>query len=79
MAYIAAKSVKFDRAYSIGETIPDAVIDPSRVKSLIEMGRIIAAGSFISMGRLQVGIPDDQGAAESAQEHNTGIKRKTSK
>ena len=41
MPYIAKKSVKFDRSYSIGEHIPDAVVDPGRASSLIAMGRIV--------------------------------------
>lgn len=40
MAYIAKKAVKFDRNYSIGETVPDAVIDPRRASRLVEMGLI---------------------------------------
>lgn len=41
MPYIAKKSVRFDRTYSIGEHIPDAVVDPGRAASLIAMGRIV--------------------------------------
>lgn len=40
MAYIAKKAVRFDRPYSIGETIPDAVVDHRRAHSLVEMGLI---------------------------------------
>lgn len=40
MAYIAAKPVRFDRRYSVGETIPDAVVDPARAPYLQAMGRI---------------------------------------
>ena len=40
MPYIARKTAKFDRDYSIGETIPDAVVDPGRAASLIAMGRL---------------------------------------
>ena len=43
MAYIAAKPVRFDRPYSIGEIIPDAVVDPARAPKLQEMGLIQAA------------------------------------
>lgn len=53
MPYIAKKSVRFDRTYSIGETIPDAVVDPRRAESLIGMGRITPA-------------PDQEDAAEEA-------------
>lgn len=41
MAYIAGKPVRFDRNYSVGERIPDSVIDPRAVPRLINMGRII--------------------------------------
>ncbi len=40
MAYIAAKPVRFDRRYSVGERIPDAVVDPARAPHLQAMGRI---------------------------------------
>ena len=43
MAYIAIKPVRFDRRYSIGEIIPDAVVDPARAPKLQEMGLIQAA------------------------------------
>ena len=43
MPYIARKPANFDRAYSIGEIIPDAVVDPRRAESLIAIGRIAAA------------------------------------
>lgn len=41
MAYIANKPVRFDRAYGIGEVIPDAVIDPKMARRLADMGRIL--------------------------------------
>ena len=34
--YIAAKPVRFDRNYEVGEIIPDEAINPGRVKRLIE-------------------------------------------
>lgn len=40
MAYIAEKPVRFDRSYSIGETIPDTVVDPARAPQLHAMGLI---------------------------------------
>lgn len=40
MPYSAKQLVRFDREYAIGETIPDAVVDPVRAESLIAMGRI---------------------------------------
>lgn len=43
MAYIAIKPVRFDRRYSIGEIIPDAVVDPARAPKLREMGLIQAS------------------------------------
>lgn len=43
MAYIAIKPVRFDRRYSIGEIIPDAVVDPARAPKLQEMSLIQAA------------------------------------
>ena len=41
--YIAAKPVRFDRDYAVGETIPGGVIDRRNVKRLVEMGRIRVA------------------------------------
>ena len=41
MAYIANRPVRFDRNYTIGEKIPDRVIDPKMTTKLISMGRII--------------------------------------
>lgn len=41
MAYKAIKPVRFDRRYSIGETIPDAVVDPARAPNLQAMGMIM--------------------------------------
>lgn len=41
MAYIAVRPSNFDRAYAIGELIPDNVVDPSTAESLIAMGRIV--------------------------------------
>ena len=41
MAYKAIKPVRFDRQYSIGETIPDAVVDPARAPNLQAMGMIM--------------------------------------
>lgn len=41
MAYIANRPVRFDRAYGIGEVIPDAVIDPKMARRLADMGRIL--------------------------------------
>lgn len=43
MAYIAIKPVRFDRRYSIGEIIPNAVVDPARAPKLQEMGLIQTA------------------------------------
>jgi hypothetical protein len=40
--YIAAKPVRFDRRYAVGEEIPGAVIDPRNIKRLIDLGRIQA-------------------------------------
>ena len=40
MAYIAIKPVRFDRRYSIGEIIPDVVVDLARAPKLQEMGLI---------------------------------------
>ena len=41
MAYIANKPVRFDKDYSIGEIIPDGVIDPKMEKRLIDWGKIV--------------------------------------
>lgn len=41
MAYIANKPVRFDKDYSIGEIVPDEVIDPKMKKRLIDWGKII--------------------------------------
>jgi len=38
--YMAMKPVRFDKKYAAGETIPDGVINPGRVKRLIEWGMI---------------------------------------
>jgi hypothetical protein len=38
--FIATKPVRFDRNYAIGEVVPGAVIDPRRVKGLVERGKI---------------------------------------
>jgi hypothetical protein len=38
--YIAAKPVRFDKNYKIGDEIPENVIDRRRLKSLVEMGKI---------------------------------------
>ena len=40
MPYIALRPCRFNRPYSIGETIPDEVVDPARAEGLIAMGRI---------------------------------------
>ena len=40
MPYIAKRPCRFNRPYSIGETIPDEVVDPARAEGLIAMGRI---------------------------------------
>ena len=44
MAYIAARPVRFDRDYKIGERIPPEAIDPARARNLVEMGKIIGVG-----------------------------------
>ena len=42
MPYLAKKVCKFGgQNYYIGETIPDVAIDPKRVPTLIEMGKIV--------------------------------------
>ena len=38
--YVAAKLVRFDRSYDVGEVIPNEVISPKTVKRLIGMGKI---------------------------------------
>ena len=38
--FIAIKPARFDRDYAVGEEVPADVIDPNRVKSLIDMGKI---------------------------------------
>ena len=55
MPYIALKPTRFDRAYIIGERIPDSVVDPSRAEGLAAMGLIRA-------------VPEEQPAEEQPQE-----------
>ena len=38
---VAKKNCRFDRVYSIGETIPLSVIDPNMVERLISMGAVV--------------------------------------
>ena len=45
MAYIANKPVRFDKDYSIGEIIPDDVIDSKMGKKLISWGKILYIGN----------------------------------
>ena len=40
-AFVANKPVRFDRDYFIGEVIPEAVIEPSMVRRLMNTGRIL--------------------------------------
>lgn len=40
MSYLARKTVKFDRLYSVGEVISNDVIDPKRLQRLLDMGKI---------------------------------------
>lgn len=39
--FVAKKNCRFDRVYSIGETIPLSVIDPNMVERLISMGAVV--------------------------------------
>ena len=40
--YIASKPVRFDRNYEVGEIISEDVIDPKRIRGLIDAGKITA-------------------------------------
>ena len=63
MAYIANKPVRFDKDYSIGEIIPDEIIDPKMEKRLISWGKIL----YISN---ENGNADNR---ESIQEENESV------
>lgn len=43
--YVAAKPVRFDRDYAVGEIIPEEVVTPSAAKRLVKLGRIAEVGS----------------------------------
>ena len=62
MAYIATKPVRFDRPYSIGENIPDAVVDPARAPKLQEMGLIQAAPKEAADGPVAAQVPKKKAA-----------------
>lgn len=64
MPYIARKPSSFDRKYSIGEIIPDAVVDPARGASLVSMGRL----SYIE----QPENPEQENGEKPAQEAQEG-------
>lgn len=66
MAYIATKPVRFDRPYSIGENIPDAVVDPARAPHLRAMGLIQPEPDAPKAPSAEEAAPDHEatGAAE---------------
>ncbi len=62
MAYIANKPVRFDKDYSIGDIIPDEVIDLKMKKRLIDWGKIIQVKSPINKEESEEGaeLPVDK-------------------
>ncbi len=66
MAYIANKTVRFDRDYAIGEIIPDSVINPKMTTKLIGMGRIIRIPDKDPQQTHAGGAESPQGGAENA-------------
>lgn len=73
MAYIAAKPVRFDRPYSIGEIIPDAVVDPARAPRLRAMGLIQPAPDA------PAAPPADEETAPDHEEAGASEKRKAAR
>ena len=71
MAYIASRPVRFDRDYTIGERIPDSVIDPKMIRKLIGMGRIIHI-SDASNVRPEAAEASDLGGESADDEFTAG-------
>ncbi len=68
MAYIANKPVRFDRNYAVGEVIPDAVIEPTMTRKLVEMGRIISVDIPTTGGNAEnAPVPPPDGAGSGAE------------
>lgn len=66
MAYIANKPVRFDKDYSIGEIIPDGVIDPKMEKRLIDWGKIVQVKSPVNKEEPEenIKVPVNKGETE---------------
>ena len=68
MAYIAEKPVRFDRSYSIGETIPDTVVDPARASQLRAMGLIRPVVQEIEASPAKDNIENTSAVPEAAED-----------
>ena len=80
MAYIAIKPVRFDRRYSIGEIIPDAVVDPARAPHLRAMGLIQPAPDAPAAPPAdEETAPDREEAAPDHEEAGAAEKRKAAR
>ena len=66
MAYKAIKPVHFAREYSIGEAVPDVVVDPARAPKLQAMGLILPVPDTPKAPPAKEAAPDHEatGAAE---------------
>ena len=76
MAYIANKPVRFDKDYSIGEIIPDEVIDSKMKKRLISWGKILCIGNENNKVDNQGGIQEKNDNAEVSKNNKKNSPKK---
>lgn len=76
MAYIANKPVRFDKDYSIGEIIPDEVIDPEMKKRLISWGKILYIGNGYGSADNRESIQEENSSADASRNSKKNSSKK---